>query len=78
MGKRKHHMKVRGINDLGSSFIHPDLLQDRLAVRAVTVAAGVVVKFHVSTVCTLADVAAKVAGFTVSMARAAFSCIPDI
>ena len=53
MGKRKHHMKVRGINDLCFSFIHPEFLQDRLAVGAVTVAAGVVMDFHVPAVFTL-------------------------
>lgn len=72
MGKRKHHMKVRGIDDLGSSFIHPDLLQDRLAVRAVTVATGIVVKLHVSTVCALADVTAEAAGFTVQYGTCSF------
>ena len=42
MGKCKYHMKVRGINNLCPSFIHPDFFQDSLAVRTVTVAAGVV------------------------------------
>lgn len=65
MGKRKHYMKVRGINDLGLSFIYPDLFQDSLAVRAVTVAAGVIMYFHVSALRTLAYVYAKSAGFTV-------------
>ena len=72
MGKRKHHMKVRGINDLGLSFIHPDFFQDGLAVRAVTVATGVVVKLHVSTVCALADVAAEIAGFAVQYGMCCF------
>lgn len=72
MGKRKHHMKVRGINDLGSSFIHPDFFQDCLTVWAATVAAGVVVKLHVSAVCALADVAAEAAGFTVQYGTCSF------
>ena len=54
MGKREHHMKLRGINDLGPTFIHPDFLQDCLAVRAVTVAAGVIMYFYVSAIRTLA------------------------
>ena len=53
MGKCKYHMKVRGINDLGFSFIHPDLFQDCLAVRAVTISAGVVMYFHMPAVRTL-------------------------
>ena len=76
MGKRKHHMKVRGIDDLGSSFIHPDLLQDRLAVRAVTVATGIVVKLHVSPAWLMLQ--PRLPDLQFSMARAAFSCIPDI
>ena len=54
MGKRKDDMKVRGINDLGLSLIHPDFFQDSLAAGAVTVAAGVVMYFHVSAIRTLA------------------------
>ena len=53
VGKRKHNMEVRGINDLGPSFIHPDFLQDCLAVWAVAVSAGVVMHFHMSAVGTL-------------------------
>ena len=65
MGKGKHHMKVRRINNLGSAFIYPDFLLHSLTVRAVTVAAGVVVDFHVPTVRTLTEVAAKLSGFAV-------------
>ncbi len=65
MGERKHDMKVRGINDLSSSFIHPEFFQDCLAVWAVAVSAGVVMYFHVPAVRTLAKVYTKPAGFTV-------------
>lgn len=39
-------MKVRGINDLGLSFIYPDFFQDCLTVWAVAVAVGVIMYFH--------------------------------
>ena len=65
MGKRKHYMKVRGINDLGSSFIHPDFFQNRLTVRTVTIAAGVVMHLQVTAIRTLTYVYTKPAGFTV-------------
>ena len=59
MGKGKDHMIVRGIDDLRASFIDPDLLVYRLAVRTVPVPAGVVVEGPVSTVLALGDVDAK-------------------
>lgn len=63
MGKGKDHMIVRGIDDLCASFIDPDLLVYRLAVR--TVPAGVVVDGPIPTVLALGDVDAKLPGLTV-------------
>ncbi len=65
MGKGKYHMEVRGIDDLSPALIHPDFLLHSLAVRAVTVTAGIIMDFHVSTVRTLAQIETKPAGFTV-------------
>ena len=62
MGQGKNHMKVRGVDDFRPAFIHPDFLLYSLTVRAVTVAAGVVVDFYVPTVRTLTEVTAKLSG----------------
>lgn len=53
MGKGKHHMKIRRINDFSPAFIHPDFLLYSLSVRTVTVAAGIIVDFHMSAIGTL-------------------------
>ena len=65
MRKGKYHMKIRSIDHLSAAFIYPDLLIDRLAIRAVTVTAGIIVEFCMSAVRTLGDVDAKFAGFAV-------------
>ena len=54
MGKGKYHMEVWGINGLRAALIHPDFLLHSLTVRAVTVTAGIIMDFYVSTVRTLA------------------------
>lgn len=54
MRKRKNHMEVRGINDLGPALIHPDFLKDGLAVWAVTVTAGILVGLRVPAIAALA------------------------
>ena len=48
-------MKIRRVNDFGSALIHPELLFDSLAVRTVTVTAGIVMVFDVTAIGTLAD-----------------------
>ena len=65
MGQGKNDMEVRGIDDFGTPPIHPDFLIDSLAVRAVTVSAGIIVDFGISAVGTDREIAAKPAGFTV-------------
>lgn len=65
MGQGKNDMEVRGIDDFGTPLIHPDFLIDSLAVRAVTVSAGIIVDFGISAVGTDREIAAKPAGFTV-------------
>ena len=72
MRKRKYHMKVRGVNDFRPAFVHPDFFQDSLAARTVAVTAGIVMKFHMSTVGTLADVTTEAAGFAVHDGRCCF------
>ena len=46
--------------------------QDCLTVGTVAVAAGIIVKFHVSTVRTLGDVVAKATGFTIQDSMCCF------
>ena len=75
MGKGKYHMEVRGIDDLSPALIHPDFLLHSLAVRAVTVTAGIIMDFHVSTVRTLAQIETKPAGFTVYNGMGGFSVV---
>jgi len=49
------HMKIRRINDFGSTFIHPEFFFDSLTVCTVPVAAGIVMVFDVTAIGTLAD-----------------------
>ena len=65
MWQSKNHMKVGRFDDFGPAFIRPDFCENCLTVRAVGVAAGVVVYFHVSAVRTLTDVTAKFSGLAV-------------
>ena len=65
MGEGKNHMEVRGINDFGPAFIHPDFFQDSLAFGTVTVAAGIVVELHVPAFTAAADITAKLPGSAV-------------
>lgn len=66
MRECKHHMKVRGVNDLSPAFIHPDFLKDSLTVRTVVVTAGIIMDLHVSAIRTLTEINPEPAGFTVS------------
>ena len=65
MRKSEDHMKVGGMNDLSPAFIHPDLLENCLTVRTVTVAAGVIVYLHMFTITASAYVYTKFPGFAV-------------
>lgn len=65
MGQCKYHMKVGRVDDFGPAFIHPDFFLHGLTVWAVSVAAGVVVDFHMPAVRTLTKVTAKFTGFAV-------------
>ena len=58
-------MKVGGVDDFCPAFIHPDFFENRLTVRAVAVAAGVVVYFRMPAVGTLTEVTAKLTGLAV-------------
>ena len=46
MRKGEYHMKIRGIDHLSPTFVHPDLLVDGLAVGTAAVSAGVIMEFH--------------------------------
>ena len=72
MGKREYHMKVWGIDHFCPAIVHPDFFLYGLAVGAVAVTAGIVMKFHMSTVGTLADVTNEAAGFAVHDGRCCF------
>ena len=65
MRQGKYHMKVRRVDDFSPAFVHPDFLLHGLTVWAVTVAAGIIMKLHMTTVGTLADVSTEISGFTV-------------
>lgn len=60
----KNDMKVCPVNDFRTAGIYPELFKDSLAVRAVPVAAGVVMDFLVPALIADGDVAAEGAGFT--------------
>lgn len=77
MRNRKHYVKIRRINDFRTPLVNPKFFQDCLTVGTVAVAAGIIVKFHVSTVRTLGDVVAKLPDLQFKIACAAFSCTPD-
>lgn len=56
------HMEIGGADDLGLAGVYPQLLGKGLAVRAVTVAAGIAVEVHVAAVGADGDVAAQLPG----------------
>ena len=72
MGQGKDDMEVRGVDDLSPALIHPEFFLDGLAVGAVTVAAGVIMDFKVSTVGTDGSVDAEGAGFAVEEVEGSF------
>ena len=53
-------------------FVNPDFFQDCLTVWAVAVTAGIIVKFHMTTVGTLSDVTAETAGFAIQDSMCCF------
>ena len=65
MGTGENDMEVGGTNNFSPAFIHPDFFLHSLAVRAVTVFTGIIVKFGMSAVGADRDIAAQPAGFTV-------------
>ena len=56
MWQSKDYMKVRRINHFSPAFIYPDLFVYSLTVGTIAVAAGIVVKFHMTTVRTFRDI----------------------
>ena len=67
MGQGEDDMEVRGIDDFGTAFIHPDFLIDGLAVRTVTVSAGIIVYICMAAVGTDSEIVAESAGFTINL-----------
>ena len=59
MRKCKDHMKIGRVDDFRLSFIHPDFFKDSLTVWTVTVTAGIIMDFHMATVCALAYIDPK-------------------
>lgn len=72
MWKCKNHMKVGRVNDFSSALINPDFFLYSLTVRTVTVTAGIIMNFYMSTIRTLTDVIAKVSGFAVQDRMSSF------
>ena len=64
MRESKHHMEVRGINDLRPAIINPDFFEDSLTVGTVPVAAGIIVELDMSAFHALADIDTEPAGLT--------------
>ena len=60
----KHHVKIRCFNYLSSAFINPYFLQNGLAVRTVTVTAGIIMNLSVSAVRAPAKVKTEFSGLT--------------
>lgn len=65
MGKCENRMEIGGIDYLSPPFVNPELLVNSLAVRTVAVAAGAVVKFHMSAVRTDGCADSEFPGFAV-------------
>lgn len=65
MWKCENHMEVRGINDFGPAFIHPEFFLNSLAVRAAAVLAGTVMDLEMPSFPALAFIVAESAGFAV-------------
>ena len=79
MRKGEYHMKIRGIDHLSPTFVHPDFLVDGLAVVTAAVSAGVIMEFQMAAFRTLGNILFT-PGFSVlqlSMALEAFFCPSD-
>lgn len=72
MWKSKDCMKVRGVNNLCPAFVHPDLFVDSLTVRAVTVAAGIIMELQMSAVRALGNIGTQFSRLTVEDGRGSF------
>ena len=62
MRECEDHVEIGRVDDFGTSGIHPELFPDGLAVRAVPVAAGIIVVLRVTAVRAGADICAKASG----------------
>ena len=72
MWKCEYYMEVWRINHFGSSLINPQFFLDGLTDRTVSIAAGIIMVSHMSAFCTLTDIYAKPAGFTVKYGTGSF------
>ena len=62
MRECEDHVEIGRVDDFGTPGIHPELLSDGLAVRAVPVTAGIIVVLCVAAVRAGADICAKTSG----------------
>ena len=62
MRECEDHVEIGRVDDFGTPGVHPELLPDGLAVRAVPVAAGIIVVLRVAAVRAGADICAKASG----------------
>ena len=65
MWESKHYVEIRRVNDFCPALIYPDFFVNSLAVRAIPVAAGIIVNLDMSTFCTLTDGIPQSSGFTI-------------
>lgn len=72
MWKGKDHMEVRGIDYFGTAFIHPDFFINGLAIRTVTVTAGIIVYFGMPTFRADTDVTATFLRFAADNSMGCF------
>ena len=72
MRKGEYHMKIRGIDHLSPTFVHPDLLVDGLAVGTAAVSAGVIMEFHMAAFRTLGNIYTQISGFAAEYGSGSF------
>ena len=65
-------MKIRGIDHLSPTFVHPDFLVDGLAVGTAAVSAGVIMEFQMAAFRTLGNIYTQISGFAAEYGSGSF------
>ena len=71
-GQSENDMKIRHVKDFCSAGVDPDFFEYSLTVGAVAIAAGIVMKFNMTTVGTETDITSERAGLTVHNGKSHF------